>query len=129
MINAIIEGQKHSDLIAGFDLVNEEDFSPPIFSFISQILEGKRKDTKNGLPCFFHCGETHDKTNENLVDAILLGTKRIGHGLALFLQPYLQNEVKKRDICIESCPVSNLILGYCVDMRNHPVRFMLHKGI
>jgi hypothetical protein len=41
-------------------MVNEEDFTPPILEFINEILDGKKKD-KMRLPCFFHCGETHDR--------------------------------------------------------------------
>lgn len=37
--------------------------------------------------------------------------------------------MKKQDICLEVSPISNLLLGYTTDLRNHPVRFMLHKGI
>lgn len=81
MIQNIIEGRDHSDLIAGFDLVNEEDFCPPILEFIHEIMEGKERDHKaHRLPCFFHCGETHDRANENVYDAVLLESKRIGHG-------------------------------------------------
>lgn len=79
MIANIIEGRQYSDLIAGFDMVNEEDFTPPIFDFVNEILDGKKKDHKK-LPCFFHCGETHDRDNMNVFDAILLDSKRIGHG-------------------------------------------------
>jgi adenosine deaminase CECR1 len=128
MIGNIIDGRYHSDLIAGFDMVNEEDFTPPILEFINEILDGKKKD-HHKLPCFFHCGETHDRENENLFDAVLLETKRIGHGFQLFLHPHLQDQVKKKDICIEACPISNLLLGYVTDLRSHPVRYMLHKGL
>lgn len=127
MIQEIISGRSFTkDLIAGFDMVNEEDVTPPILSFVPDILDGKRRDP---LDCFFHCGETHDRCNTNLFDAILLGTRRIGHGFQLFLHPHLQNLVKERDICIEACPVSNLLLGYTTDLRNHPVRYMLARGI
>lgn len=37
--------------------------------------------------------------------------------------------MKERDICIETCPVSNMLLGYVTDLRNHPVRWMLNRGI
>ena len=128
MIQNIVDGRTYTDLIAGFDLVNEEDFTPPIFEFINEILEGKTSD-KHKLPCFFHCGETHDRENQNLFDAILLNSKRIGHGFQLFLHPSLQKAVKEKDICLEACPISNLLLGYTTDLRSHPVRFMLHKGL
>jgi adenosine deaminase CECR1 len=81
------------------------------------------------LPLVFHAGESVDAANENLFDALLLGTKRIGHGFNLALHPHLQELVKQRQVCIECCPVSNLILGYTLDLRCHPVRAFLHQGI
>ena len=37
--------------------------------------------------------------------------------------------VKEKDICIEVCPLSNMVLGYTRDLRTHPVSYMLNKGI
>lgn len=42
MINQIILGRSFSDLIAGFDMVNEEDVTPPILEFVEDLLDGKR---------------------------------------------------------------------------------------
>jgi adenosine deaminase CECR1 len=96
---AVTEGRTYSDIIAGFDMVNQENVTPPILSFVPDILDGKRRDAatagKGGcLPCFFHCGETHDRGNQNIFDAVLLGSKRLGHGFQLFLHPHLQTIVK-----------------------------------
>lgn len=33
------------------------------------------------------------------------------------------------DICIESCPLSNMVLGYTKDLRVHPVNYLMSKGI
>jgi hypothetical protein len=41
MITSIIEGRTMSDLIAGFDMVNEEDVTPPILEFVGEVLEGR----------------------------------------------------------------------------------------
>lgn len=30
---------------------------------------------------------------------------------------------------MEACPLSNMVLGYTLDLRNHPVRYMLHRGL
>lgn len=132
MINHIKEGSDHEDkrlveLIAGFDMVNEEDFTPEIKQFAKQILTAQKsimvtETSPEGMPCFFHCGETHDRGIKNLHDAIMFGTKRIGHGFQLEIFPYLQQIVKERDICIEVCPLSNMVLGYCKDLRTHPMR-------
>lgn len=61
----------------------------------------------------------------NLYDAILLGSKRMGHGFNLIMHPHLTEIVKKEKICIECCPVSNYVLGYCKDFRLHPARAFL----
>jgi hypothetical protein len=38
------EGLKYSDLIAGFDMVNEEDYCEPILEFIKHIKEAQSKE-------------------------------------------------------------------------------------
>ncbi len=48
------EGEKISEMVVGFDLVQEEDASPQLSEFIKEILEGKRTDTKNHMPCILH---------------------------------------------------------------------------
>jgi len=72
--------------IVGLDLINEEDITPAVSSFAESIIPAKYNLLVNdkigeGLPCFFHCGETSKKESYNIQDSIALGTKRIGHGL------------------------------------------------
>jgi len=123
MMQATQEGKAISELVVGFDMVNEEDKVPPIIDFVKTIREFQEKDH---FPVILHAGESCDRNNTNIVDAILMGTKRIGHGFGLAKHPHLQELVKKRGICIECCPVSNLVLGYTLDLRTHPVRSFLH---
>lgn len=73
--------------------------------------------------------EWHGKTDWNLMDAILLNTKRIGHGFALFKHPHLWQTVKKRDIAIEISPISNQVLGLIWDLRNHPAAFYMSEDL
>ena len=49
--------------------------------------------------------------------------------MALAKSPTLIDLVKKNEICLECCPVSNRILGYCSDLRCHPVRGLIAKGV
>lgn len=72
-----------------------------------------------------HAGESTSRNNKELYDAVLLGSKRIGHGFALARHPSLIELVKERDICLEACPVSNFVLGYQRDLRCHPVRGLI----
>lgn len=59
----------------------------------------------------------------------MVDTKRIGHGFQIAYHPELMKIVKEKGICIECCPVSNFVLGYITDLRNHPVRGLLHAGL
>jgi len=83
MIDHIQIGRKaYPGLISGFDMVNEEDFTAQIATFTPEILAAQLDSTSStyDMATFFHAGETHDKDVKNLHDAILLNTKRIGHG-------------------------------------------------
>uniref|UniRef100_A0A336LR32 Adenosine deaminase n=1 Tax=Culicoides sonorensis TaxID=179676 RepID=A0A336LR32_CULSO len=113
---------KFPNFIAGFDLVGPEETNFPLKNFI-QELEKFPNDTN----FFFHAGETNWNgldVDENLVDAILLGTKRIGHGFASVKHPKVLEEIKRRDIAIEICPVSNQVLKLVADHRNHPASIL-----
>ena len=111
-------------------MVNEEEYTPLISEFMPSILGAQETaGTTQNMPCFFHAGETHDRTITNMHDAVLLNSKRIGHGFQLALFPNLLQEIIRRDICVEACPLSNMVLGYTLDMRNHPVRYMMHQGL
>jgi adenosine deaminase CECR1 len=45
------------------------------------------------------------------------------------MRPDLLEIVKKENICIECCPVSNKVLGYVRDLRTHPTRSLLAHGV
>lgn len=65
------------------------------------------------IPFIFHAGETlgdGTSTDYNLFDAILLQTKRIGHGTSLYRHPRLMQLARDNGICIEVCPISSEIL-------------------
>ncbi|XP_052872863.1 adenosine deaminase AGSA-like [Anopheles cruzii] len=108
------------DFIAGFDLVGQEDLGRPHIDFNERLLRLPPE-----INFFFHAGETNwtGRADENLIDAILLGTKRIGHGFAALKHPCVLEEIKKRGICLEVNPISNQVLKLVQDFRNHPGAF------
>lgn len=81
------------------------------------------------LPYYFHAGESNRPANENLYDAVLLGTRRIGHGIALPRHPVLLDRVRERGIAVEVCPISNQVLGYVADLRGHPAVDLMNRGV
>ena len=109
-------------------MVNEEDYCEKSDAFLEQIYEAKMK-MGDRFNIFMHAGESTSRSNSELYDAILLGSKRIGHGFNLIMHPDLIEVVKEKDICLESCPISNKVLGYCHDLRTHPIRSLLTHGV
>jgi len=129
MLDDIVAHKEDTDIISGFDLVCEEDWNPRCDTFLDLILEAQQKVGKDRLSFYFHAGESTSRDNQELYDAVLLGCKRIGHGFALAQHPSLIKKVIEQDICIECCPVSNKALGYTTDLRTHPARSLLTKGV
>lgn len=104
--------------MAGFDLVGQEEMGGPLKDYIPQLL-GMPDD----IEFFFHAGETNwfgSTVDENLIDAVLLGTKRIGHGFALVKHPLVLQMLKEHNIAVEVNPISNQVLQLVSDFRNHP---------
>jgi len=123
--------KEYPDLITGFDLVSEEDRGNTINYY--EESWGKLDSLENeygfDLPLFLHAGESNSIKNMNLYDAVALNSRRLGHGLNLVLYPKLLEEVKRKDILVEVNPLSNQILGYVDDLRNHPARILLSNGV
>jgi adenosine deaminase CECR1 len=69
----------------------------------------------------------------NLYDAIALGTRRIGHGLASVWHPAILEHLKtEQNIALEICPISNVVLKYTgggVDFRSHPIFSLIQFGV
>lgn len=118
--------------VVGYDLVCEEDYNPPLADFLDILLEYKQKfnaQKAEKFEYYFHAGESTARKNTELFDALILGTKRIGHGFGLIKHPTLIEKVKEQNICVECCPVSNVLLCYVHDLRTHPSRTLLTRGV
>lgn len=124
----------HSDLIAGFDLVGQEDMGRSLADLTPELFWFRKRCVENqvDIPFFFHAGEClgdGDETDQNLFDAILLGTRRIGHGFSLYKHPLLMEMVKQKKILVESCPISNEVLRLTSSIKAHPLPALLAKGV
>ena len=134
MQECITVKKRFPDLISGFDLVGQEDAGRPLADLVPELFWFRKTCVEAGvdIPFFFHAGEClgdGDETDENLYDAILLGTRRIGHGFSLFKHPLLIEMVKQKAILIESCPISNEVLRLTGNIKSHPLPALLSRGV
>jgi len=126
--------QIYPDLVSGFDFVGQEDLGRPLADLIPELFWFRKRCVEEGvdLPFFLHAGEClgdGDETDQNLFDAILLGSRRIGHGFSLFKHPLLIEMVKQKKILVESCPISNEVLRLTSSIKSHPVPALLARGV
>jgi len=121
-------------IIAGFDYVGQEDKGRTLADLVPITFWFRKQCVEAGveIPFFFHAGEClgdGDSTDKNLYDAILLGTRRIGHGYSLYKHPLLIDMVKEKKILVESCPISNEILRLSSSILSHSLPALLSRGV
>lgn len=122
---------KYPGFVIGYDLGGNEAAFKPFTFYIDALLYPSRQSPPYRLPYFLHAGETNwqgTAVDDNLADAVLLNSTRIGHGFALFKHPELSQMVKDRDIAVEVQPISNQVLRLVTDFRNHPMAGLMAKN-
>lgn len=119
------------DMISGFDLVADEAAGHNINFFEKNWAKLNELTKKYGveMPLFLHAGESNSALNKNVLDVALLNNKRIGHGLNLIYFPKTMEQIRAQNKLVEVSPISNQVLGYVSDMRNHPARVLLSNGV
>lgn len=133
MEDCIAAKKAYPEIIAGIDFSGREqtaslgELMPTLDRFSKRC-----SDEGVNIPFVFHAAEGTgygDEVDRNLMDAILLGSKRIGHGLTLFKHPVLTELVKEKGILIECCPISNQVLGLTGSVGSHPLPAMFAYGV
>lgn len=114
--------QKYPDVVFGYDMVGTEDCGKDLM-YYSEAL----KDA--GVPIIMHAGESVDPANRNVEYALDLGIRRIGHGMNLYRYPEVEARVKELGVMLEVCPLSNQLLGYVPDLREHPAACYIKRGL
>lgn len=122
------------DYVKGFDMVGQEDppSGYPTLHYLSVFLQTiPALQAKYGvdMPLFLHDGESDDPSDSNVLDAVLLNSTRIGHGVNTFNLPIAEKLIIERGIALEVCPISNQLLGYVGDMRLHPAAGYIRRGL
>ena len=114
---------KHKDKIFGVGLDSSELGNP------QKKFEKLFKKARNeGFFAFAHAGE--EGPTEYIWDTInLLKVKRIDHGVQCLKDEKLVEELKKTQIPLTVCPLSNVKLCVFDKLENHNLKKMLNRGL
>lgn len=80
-----------------------------------------------GLGCTVHAGEWAGP--ESVRAALELPVTRISHGVRAIEDPALVDELAEREIVLECCPTSNVVLGIFPSYEEHPLRRLRDAGV
>ena len=114
---------KHKDKIFGVGLDSSELGNPP-----KKFEKLFKKARDEGFFAFAHAGE--EGPTEYIWESInLLKVKRIDHGVQCLKDEKLVEELKKTQIPLTVCPLSNVKLCVFDKLENHNLKKMLKRGL
>jgi adenosine deaminase len=121
--NALLEAIPYQGWITAVGLdSSERNFPPDLFADLFD------KAQEMGFLTVAHAGE--EGPPEYIWAALdLLKASRIDHGNSALEDPDLVDVLGIYEIPLTSCPLSNLKLKVISDMKHHPVREMMERGI
>jgi adenosine deaminase CECR1 len=117
----------YRDLYVGVNMVGREDNDkgyPLRFLPVLRELRQRYPDINLSI----HAGEV-DEPNFHIRDTLLLGAKRIGHGVNLITDPDTMILMRHGPYMVEINLVSNLLLEYVQKYSEHPFPEYLRTGI
>ncbi|MDP2039156.1 MAG: adenosine deaminase, partial [Ignavibacteria bacterium] len=113
----------YKNQITAFGLDSAEVGNPP--SKFNEVFDAARA---NGFLTVAHAGE--EGPAEYVWEAInLLKVSRVDHGNRSLDDETLVEYLSKKKIPLTVCPLSNLKLKVVTDLKEHPLRKMLEKGL
>ncbi|MBQ2921696.1 MAG: adenosine deaminase [Tyzzerella sp.] len=108
--------------VCALDLAGDESAFP---TRLFRELFIQAKEWK--IPFTIHSGKCGSV--DNIREAIALGAKRLGHGIALEKSPELRRMCQEKGIGIEMCPTSNLQTKAVESLENYPLKQFLKEGL
>ena len=117
------EAMAYKKYFIGLGLDSSELGHPPVK--FRRVFERARQE---GLKTMAHAGEEGPPAYvwEALTE---LGVDRIDHGNRSMEDDALVDELVRRRIALTVCPLSNLKLQVVKDLRNHPLKRMMERGL
>ncbi|HEY7618311.1 MAG TPA: adenosine deaminase [Solirubrobacteraceae bacterium] len=108
--------------VVGFSLAGDEAGYPP-----EPFADAYRVAADAGLGCTVHAGEWAGA--DSVRGALELPVTRIAHGVRAIEDPGLVRELAAREITLEVCPTSNVVLGVFPSFDEHPFPALREAGI
>lgn len=108
--------------VCALDLAGDES-GFPTHLFRELFLKARKLE----IPFTIHSGECGSV--ENVREAIELGAKRMGHGIALEKSRELQVICREKRIGVEMCPTSNLQTKAVNDLEHYPLEQFVKENI
>lgn len=100
---------------------NELDFPP--YAQRELFSEARRLN----MPFTIHAGECGSA--QNVIDAVELGAKRIGHGIAIKYSEEARKLCLRKGIGLEMCPTSNMQTKAIASWDDYPIRMFMDDGL
>ncbi len=120
VIQAVKELRRRTNI--AMDLAGDEQAYPTV-GFADQIHTMYRLK----IPFTLHAGETGNE--QNVTDSIALGSRRIGHGLAMASFTEIERFASSQAVMVEMCPTSNLQTKAIASLKEYPIQEFMDEDI
>lgn len=122
-MNTFEAALSHQDKLIGVGLCSCEAGHPP-----QKFQEVFTRAREAGFLAVAHAGE--EGPPDYIIQALdLLKVKRIDHGVRCIEDADLMDRLAREQIPLTVCPLSNIKLKVFSDMKQHPLKTLLQKGI
>jgi len=122
-METLAEAKPYRHLLTGVGLDSSERGNPP-----GKFRQVFALAAEEGLLPVVHAGE--EGPAAYVREALdLLKARRIDHGIRSIKDPLLVQELADRQIPLTVCPLSNLRLKVVSDLREHPLKKLLDRGV
>lgn len=112
------------------DLARLDHVPPPQLRYRDlQWFKDECKRNNVHIPLLIHCGESITDPKDSLDKALRLNPRRIAQGFALREKWDLTRDLRGRNICVETCPISDEILGFAPQAEDAIVHDLLRADV
>ena len=119
---ARVAAETAGDFLTGFGMAGAElEGRPGDFAYSFDLAR------EAGLRLTAHAGEWGDPAR--IRETLTLGVERLGHGIRAIEDPHLVELLAAKQIVLEVCPGSNVVLGAVDSWADHPIERLRHAGV